>query len=119
MPATVLPAAAALFGIQGSGADVENIQSKTVTTKFDMKEAIDYQGEVVGWAFFGKMAEHSIDMLGTDASTYDLGVTITAPAGIAAAVAGTLFCVDELSISRQNDGFANSSIKISEYVIED
>lgn len=89
-----------------------------MATKFDKKEAFDQNGETIGWAFYGKMAEHSIELLGTDASTYSLGAQ-TSPSGITAAVGGSVFCVDELSINLSNDDFVKSSIKVSEYLIED
>ena len=117
MPATVFPANSSVFGISGSG--TTKFQSRSVATKLDKKEATDSQGEVIGWAFYGKMADHSIEILGTDATAYALGAAATAPTGVASAVGGTVFCVDELSIERQQDGFTASSVKVSEYFIED
>jgi hypothetical protein len=114
----IFPASSAVFGVSGSA----TFQSKSVSTKFDKKEAFDQNGETIGWAFYGKMAEHSIELLGTDATTYAMGAmngATTPPTGIVKAVAGTVFVVDELTINFSNDDFAKSSIKVSEYLIED
>lgn len=117
MAAVVQPAATVKFGITGVGTD--NFQSKSISTKFDKKEGLNNQGEVIAWAFYGKMAEHSIELLGTNAISYALGAVIVAPTGIDAAVGGTVFCVDELTVDRTNDDFAKSTIKVSEYLMED
>ena len=77
MAATISPASTALWGIQGSS--VENFQSRSVSTKMDKKEAVNFEGEVIGFAFYGKSAEHSIDLVGTQATTYALGAVGSAP----------------------------------------
>jgi len=112
---TVTPANAAAFGVNGTN----TFQSKSISVKSDKKEAFDSQGETVGWASYGAMAEHSIELLGTDATTYALGAATSSPTGIDAAVGGSVFCVDELTVNLTNDDFAKSSIKVSEYLIED
>jgi hypothetical protein len=111
----IFPASSAVFGVSGS----PTFQSKSISTKFDKKEAFDQSGETIGWAFYGKMAEHTVELLGTDATTYAMGAVGAAPSGFAAVVGGTVFCVDELTINMSNDDFTKSSIKVSEYLIED
>jgi hypothetical protein len=119
MAALITPTSTALFGIAG-GADTYEWQSLSVSTKFDKKEVMNNQGETIGWAFYGKMAEHSIELAGKiDVDTFAVGGDATAPTGITAAVGGTAFCIDELTISRTNDDFVKSTMKVSEYFIED
>ena len=106
-----------MFGISGTG--TSNYQSRTVSQTYDKREATDSQGEVIGLAFSGLKAEHSIEMLGAGAAALALGAAASAPSGIDAAVAGEVYCVDEVTSNRSNDDFLKSTAKVTEYVIED
>jgi hypothetical protein len=113
--ATVIPTAAAIFGI--NVAPVTS-QTRTISTKMDRKDALNNVGDFIGIAFHGKMAEHSIELLSDDLSAYTIGATATVPTGFVAAVGGTIFCVDELMVEYNHDNFARASIKVSEYFVE-
>lgn len=115
MAVLLKPDNAAKFGIQGSVPD--GFQSKTITTKYDRKDATGASGETIAWALHGKMAEHRVEVLGTSATDYTLGVA-TSVSGFTAAVGGTVWVVDELSVDLSNSDFAKSSISVSEYEIE-
>lgn len=116
--ATIVPSGTgAVYGISGTN---DLIQSKSIATKFDKKEALNKESEVIGWAFFGENAEHSIEVLGTGASVGSVGAVATAPDGVTSALGGTVvYCIDEISVDQMNDDFTKSSVKVSEYKLED
>ena len=116
MSVAIQPTAAASFGV-ASGPDT--FQSRSVALNVDKKVAKGRSGETIGFAFYGKKAEHSIEALGSGATAYALGAVAAAPAYVVAAVAGSVFVVEDLSITRSNEDFSKSSIKVTEYYIED
>jgi hypothetical protein len=117
-PQVVFPSNAAIFGVSGTNVLV---QSKSISTKIDKKDARDQDGNVIGYAYYGVMAEHSIDILGVAQADTDTVASATAPSslGIVAAVAGGAFVIDEVTVDYSNEDFVKVSAKVSEYKIED
>ena len=117
MAATVI--GDALFGVQNTGGE-DSFQSRSIEAKMDKKIATDKNGEDCGWTYYGKMAEHTLELLSEIAlASYAVGVAGSAPVHCSAFVAGTVWCVDEVSCGRTNDNYSKGNVKISEYVIED
>lgn len=118
MPQTVFPVNAAIFGVSGTNVLV---QSKSISTKVDKKDGRDQDGNVIAYAYYGSMAEHSIDILGVAQADVDTVASATAPAalGVVAAVGGGAFVIDEITVDYSNEDFVKVSAKVSEYKIED
>lgn len=118
MPQQVYPSGAAVFGVSGSNTLV---QSKTISTKIDKKDGRDQDGNVIAYAYYGKMAEHSIEILGVAEADTDTVASASAPSslGIVAQLSGGAFVIDEVTVDYSNEDFVRVSAKVSEYVIED
>ncbi len=116
--ATVLPASSGTFGL--TGFTTATAQSRSVSAKMDKKTAKGTEGAEIAVAFHGYMAEHSIELLDTSAiAAYVLGAVATAPDEFAAAIAGNVFVVDEISVEMSNEDFVKGTVKVSEYKIQD
>lgn len=119
MPQTVIPTSAAVFGVAGGSNTL--INSKTVSTKMDKKDGRDMDGNVIAYAFYGKMADHSLEILGKEHADQAVAAVSTFPSTIggSAEVSGTAFVIDEVSVDYSNDDFVKTNISVSEYFIED
>ena len=83
-------------------------QSVSVNRKSDRKEARDKCGIVVAAAYYNKMADISIEGLGTYTAVA-VGAAITL-AMASFTVTGLIF-VDEITLDKANEEFVKSSIK--------
>lgn len=120
MPQTVYPTNAAVFGAAGGANTL--LQTKSVSTKMDKKDGRDMDGNVIAYAYYGKMAEHSLNILGIEKANQDTVASSTAPSalGVSAALGGTAaYVIDEVSVDYSNEDFTKTNIKVSEYLIED
>ena len=97
------------------------LQSSSVTTKMDKKTARGITGAEIAVAYYGKMAEHSIELLDiTELDSYALTArTSETGLNIVKAVNGACFVVDEVSVEMSNEDFVKGSYKVSEYFLED
>ena len=118
MPQTVYPANSAVFGVSGTNVLV---QSKSVSTKIDKKDGRNQDGNVIAYAFYGKMAEHSLEILGVEKADTDTVASTAAPTtlGIVSALSGGAYVIDEITVDYSNEDFVRVQAKVSEYVIED
>ena len=108
------------FGAGGGPITDVTLQSRSVTTRMDKKTATGSDGEIIAVAFYGKIAEHKVELLNTAVIT-DLTceATGTKPSIIARGLTGTTayYIVEEITVDMSNEDFVKGSCTISEYDI--
>lgn len=101
------------FGLteeEGTGSGLVT-QSVSVTNKSDKKEARDKCGIIASVAYYNKMSDITIEVLGTSTDVVGAALSLT---GVYLTLAGSVF-VDEVSLEKANEEFVKSTIKATAY----
>jgi hypothetical protein len=87
----------------------------------EKKTATGSDGEIIAVAFFGKIAEHKVELLDTSVISSLVPQAQTAkPSIVNQALGGTsYYLVEDVTIELTNDDFTKGNVTISEFQMED